>query len=118
MVTPFSLIILNEKTMLPNAMAPCFMAVNPMPTAATPTPTAAAPAGAVPVPAVPPPTKAAIALAPAPIAGDERQESFASEPRDSEKEPGAYKRQAQESFAFPNTARFVYRKSRKVLHLV
>ena len=42
----------------------------------------------------------------------ERQGSFAGESRDPEKEPGALKRQAQESFAFPNTTRFVPRKSR------
>ena len=48
----------------------------------------------------------------------EGQESFQGEPRDPEKEPGALKRQAQKGFAFPNTARFVPRKSRKVLHLV
>ena len=48
----------------------------------------------------------------------ERQESFAGQSRDPEKEPGVDQRQAQESFAFPNTARFVPRKSHKVLHLV
>ena len=42
----------------------------------------------------------------------ERQESFAGQSRDPEKEPGVDQRQAQESFAFPNTARFVPRKSR------
>ena len=30
MVTPFSLIILDEKTMFPNATASCFIAVSPI----------------------------------------------------------------------------------------
>ena len=47
----------------------------------------------------------------------ERQESFAGQSRDPEKEPGVDQRQAQESFAFTNTTRFVPRKSHKVLHL-
>lgn len=47
----------------------------------------------------------------------ERQESFAGQSRDPEKEPGVDQRQAQESFAFPNTARLVPGKSHKVLHL-
>ena len=42
----------------------------------------------------------------------ERQESVEGQSRDPKKEPGALKRQAQKSFAFPNTARFVPRKSR------
>ena len=33
--------------------------------------------------------------------------NLAGQSRDPEKEPGALKRQAQESFALPNTARFV-----------
>lgn len=42
----------------------------------------------------------------------ERQESFSGQSRDPKKEPGVDQRQAQKSFAFPNTARFVPRKSR------
>ena len=48
----------------------------------------------------------------------ERQESFEGQSRDTKKEPGVDQRQAQKGFAFPNTARFVPRKSYQVLHLV
>ena len=48
----------------------------------------------------------------------QKQKPFEGESRDFKKEPGVDQRQAQESFAFQNTARFVPRKSLKVLHLV
>ena len=47
-----------------------------------------------------------------------RQEPFEGEFRNAEKEPGVDQRRAQESFTFPNTTRFVPRKSYQVLRFV
>ena len=48
----------------------------------------------------------------------QRQKPFEGESRNTKKEPGVDQRQAQESFALQNTARFDPRKSSQVLQLV